>query len=106
MTLLDADIKPDPVLGEDTWDLFETIESSFGIDFGDYRSYCGKTIRELAAEIEALAKYPSADKCLTAVAFYRLRRVLQQFGFSRSTIRPVTPLRTLLPWKNRRKRWQ
>ena len=33
MTLLDANIKRDPVLGEDTWDLFEAIECSFGIEF-------------------------------------------------------------------------
>jgi hypothetical protein len=106
MTLLDTDIKPDPLLGEDTWELFKNIESAFGIDLGDYRSRCGTTIRELAAKVEELAKYPSADKCLTAVAFYRLRRTLQQFGFGRSTIRPATPLRQLLPWKNRQKRWQ
>jgi hypothetical protein len=49
MTLLDADIKPDSVLGEDTWELFEAIECSFGIDLGDYRSHCGRTIRDLAA---------------------------------------------------------
>ena len=65
MTLLDADIKRDPVLGEDTWDLFETIECSFGIDLGDYRSHCGRTIRDLAADVERIAKYPNADKRLT-----------------------------------------
>jgi len=106
MTLLDADIKRDPVLGEDTSDLFETIECSFGIDLGDYRSHCGRTIRDLAADVERIAKYPNTDKCLTSVAFYRLRRALQQFGFPRSTVRPATPVRKLLPWRNRRMRWQ
>jgi hypothetical protein len=106
MTLLDADIKPDPILGEDTWDLFEAIESSFGIDLGDYRSHCGRTIQDLAVTIEGLAKYPSADKCNTAVAFYELRRALQQVGLPRSAIRPATPLRKLLPWIGRRTRWQ
>jgi hypothetical protein len=106
MTLLDSDIKPDSVLGEDTSELFEAIECSFGIDLGDYRSHCGRTIRELAADVERIAKYPPADKCLTAVAFYRLRRALQQFGFPRSTVRPATPVRKLLPWRNRRMRWQ
>jgi hypothetical protein len=60
MTLLDADIKADELLGEDTCELFEAIECSFGINLGDYRSHCGRTIRNLAAEIETLAKYPSA----------------------------------------------
>ena len=31
---------------------------------------------------------------------------LQQFGFPRRTIRPTTPLRKLLPWRNRPTRWQ
>ena len=106
MTLLDADIKPDPVLGEDTWDLFEAIESSFGIDLGDYRSHCGRTVRDIAADVEKLANYPDPDKCLKAVAFYRLRRAFQQFGIPRSTVRPGTPLRNLLPWVSRRIRWQ
>jgi len=98
-------MKPDAVLGEDTWELFEAIESSFGIDLGDYRVHYGRSIRQLAAEVERLATYPSADKCLTAVLFYRLRRALQPFGFARNSIQPTTPLRELLPWRNRRKRW-
>lgn len=106
MTLFDADIKPDSVLGEDTWDLFEAIENSFEVDLGDYRSHCGKTIQDLAVTVERLANYPSTSKCLTAVAFYRVRRALQQFGFQRSTIHPAMPLRKLLPWSTRRKRWQ
>jgi hypothetical protein len=37
VTLLDADekIEPDPILGEDTWELFETVEHSFGVHLGD-----------------------------------------------------------------------
>lgn len=106
MTLLDADIKPDPVLGEDTWRLFETIECSFGIDLGDYRSHCGRTIRDIALEIQKLGNYPNTDKCLTLVVFYRLRRALQELGFSRNTIRPATCVQRLLPWRHRRMRWQ
>jgi hypothetical protein len=106
MTLLDADITPDPVLGEDTWDLFEAIEGSFGIDLGDYRSHCGRTIRDLAVVVEKLANYPNADKCSTAVAFYKLRRAFRQFGFARATIRPATSVCKLMPWRNRRTRWQ
>ena len=43
MTLPDADIEPDPVLGEDT---------------GDYRLHCGRTIQDLAVTVERLASYP------------------------------------------------
>jgi hypothetical protein len=41
MTLLDADVQRDPVLGEDTWELFEVIEDSFGVDLGDYSRSAG-----------------------------------------------------------------
>ena len=86
--------------------MFETIECSFRLDLGDYRSHCGRTIRDLAADVERLATYHDADRCLTAVTFYKLRRALQQFGFPRSAIRPATPLLKLLPWRNRRTRWK
>jgi hypothetical protein len=106
MALLDSDIKADPVLGEDTWDLFETIESSFGVELGNYHELCGKSIRELADQIEERAGYGSPDKCLTAISFYRLRRTLMQFGIARKAIRPSTPLHKLVSWRTRRRRWR
>ncbi len=61
---------------------------------------------ETLPQMSRIAKYPNTDKCLTAVAFYRLRRASQEFGFPRSTVRPATPVSKLLPWMNRRMRWQ
>jgi hypothetical protein len=69
MTLLDADVKPNPLLGEDTWELFEVIEDSFGVDLGDYSAVCGMTVSELAEVVSKKANYPAAEKCLSAVAF-------------------------------------
>jgi hypothetical protein len=106
MTLLDADVKPDPLLGEDTWELFEVIEDSFGVDLGDYSAVCGMTVSELAEVVSKKANYPAAEKCLSAVAFYRLRRAFGTlFGIPRATIRPATCVSNLLPGKLRRARW-
>jgi hypothetical protein len=69
MTLLDADVRQDPLLGEDTWELFEAIEESFAVDLDDYHAICGITIRELAGFIYKKANYPIEEKCLSAVAW-------------------------------------
>lgn len=107
MTLLDADIGQHPDLGEDTWELFEAIEESFGVDLGDYGLLCGKTVQELAKEIGDKAQYPTAEKCLSMASFFKLRRVLEtQFGIPRADIRPATLLQEILPWKRRRTSWK
>ena len=106
MTLLDADVRQDPLLGEDTWELFEAIEESFAVDLDDYHAICGITIRELAGFIYKKANYPIEEKCLSAVAFYRLRQAfITLFGIPRDAIRPGTPVRDLLPWKSRAGQW-
>jgi hypothetical protein len=102
MALLYSDVKHNPMLGEDTWELFEVIEDSFGVDLDDCHSLCGVTIRELAEVICRKANYPTEEKCLSADAFYRLRRAFETlFGIPRTTIRPATSVRNLLPWKSR-----
>jgi hypothetical protein len=97
----------DPALGEDTWELFEAIDDSFGVNLGDYHEICGKTVRELAEIISTKANYPTNEKCLSAVTFYRLRRAFGSlFGISRSAIRPAAPVSELLPLKHRIARWK
>lgn len=78
MTLLDADLKPDPVLGEDTWELFEATGESFGVNLGDYHALCGANLRELADKIKTRASYPVNDVCRCGMAFYRLRRAFSE----------------------------
>lgn len=106
MTLLDANVQQDPVLGEDTWELFEAIESSFAVDLGDYREMCGKTVKELAELINKKADYPAGDKCLSSVAFYRVRRAFETlYSIPRKAIRPATPVSDLLPLEHRSTKW-
>jgi hypothetical protein len=95
------------LLGEDTCELFEAIEASFSVDLGDYNTVCGKAISELAEDISKRANYPTREKCLSALAFYRLRRTfVTLLDTPRSAIRPSTPVRELLPWRRRRIRWK
>lgn len=108
MIQLNIDGKKDlnPLLGEDTWELFEVIEDAFGVDLGDYNAVCGMTLREIAGAIFKKANYPVEEKCLSAIAFYRLRSAFEtQLELPRVRIRPTTIVSDLLPRKNRSARW-
>lgn len=107
MTLLDArDLQGSNEVGEDTWELFESIEQSFGVDLGDYHDLAGISILELSQRIDGLAKYPVEDSCLSSVAFNRLRGAFQKVTETpRSAIRPSTRIHDLLPWRTRHLQW-
>lgn len=107
MTLLDAkDLQGSNEVGEDTWELFESIEQSFGVDLGDYHELAGISILELSQRIDGLAKYPAEDSCLSSVAFNRLRRAFQNVTETpRSSVRPATRIHDLLPWRTRHSQW-
>jgi len=109
VTLLNADekIERDPLLGEDTWELFESIEDSFSVDLGDYHALCGMTIAQLTDEVSKRTNYPLNDNCLSSASFYRLRRAFAAvLDIPRATIRPSSTVCELLPWMKRsRTRW-
>jgi len=108
MSLFDG-IKPDDpnAVGEDTWDLFESVERSFGVDLGDFYSLAGIRVSELAERICKLADYSPNEKCLSAAIFYKLRKTLADlFDIPSKSVRPTTPLRQLLPWRSREKTWR
>ena len=105
MTLLDADNDPS-VIGEDTWELFEVIEESFGVKLGNYFELAGITVGRLAERIDIQTAYPPSDGCLSSAVFYQLRRAFKSVGdVPRTAVRPGTPLRTILPWRSRRADW-
>jgi len=108
MTLLDADVKASSSLvGEDTWELFEAIESSFGVNLGDYEVLAGIRVGELASRIGAMASYPEENACLSSAAFYRVRRALEAVSsVPARLIRPATKLGSILPWRTRRRDWR
>ena len=92
MTLLGAqDQQGSNEVGEDTWELFESIEQSFGVDLGDYYNLAGISIQELSQRIDGLAKYQVEDSCLSMVAFNKLRRAFQNVTETpRSAVHPAT----------------
>jgi hypothetical protein len=108
MTLLNADkshIEAEP--GEDTCELLAIIEDSFGIEFAEYEPILGRTVRELSTYISDRVQYSMLERCLSAVAFYRLRRAFSAlFKTPRTSIRPTSDLRKLLPWHNRKACWR
>src|SRR5450755_1303403 len=105
--LLDADQQRHDVVGEDTCDLFEAIERSFDVELGYYSDLAGIRVSELAEKINSLASYPTREKCLSAVAFYRLRHAFETVSaVPVRSILPTTPVRDVLPWSTRRTRWK
>jgi len=107
MTLLGAqDQQGSNEVGEDTWELFESIEQSFGVDLGDYYNLAGISIQELSLRIDGLAKYQVEDSCLSMVAFNKLRRAFQNVTETpRSAVHPATRIHDLLPWRTRHLQW-
>lgn len=106
MELLNAGWKRDAVLGEDTWELFEAMEASFGVELGDYHLLCGITVKELADRICEQGDFSPGDICLSSASFYRLRRAFMEvLDVPRERIRPSTSLLDLVPWWRRRDCW-
>jgi hypothetical protein len=108
MVLLDGDTLPRlELFDEDTCELVSTIEASFGVKLTKNELIHAKTIRELAELIWKKQEGRLSEKCLSAVVFYQLRRsFISLVGIPRSRIAPETPLRELMPWKNRKKQWR
>jgi hypothetical protein len=105
--LLDADRRRHNEVGEDTWELFESIERSFGVNLGDFYDLAGIRVSELADKISSLADYPTREKCLSLVVFYRLRCAIEAVtGIPARSIHPATSLKQLLPWRSRRTTWR
>jgi len=93
-------------IGEDTCELFEAIEQSFGVHLGDYDDLAGTSILELSQRIEGLAKYPVEESCLSLVAFNKLRKAFQTVtNTPRFSVRPATRIEDLLPWRTRHLQW-
>jgi hypothetical protein len=108
MTLLDARApQGSNEVGEDTWELFEAIEQSFGVNLGDYLDLAGISVLELSQRIDQAASYPTESSCLSSVAFYRLRRAFQTVAKTpRSMLRPGARIEELLPTRNRHLQWE
>lgn len=90
----------------DELDLIRSVETSFGIEFQESDLQTCLTVGDLYTLLLKLV--PNAergDRCATAVAFYRLRRAIEQHGGSTVKITPSTTLVELFGTKPPRKLW-
>jgi hypothetical protein len=92
---------------EDTEELLREIQLSFWIDFTEDDIVQAETIGDLFDCVVRKGGGFHSPKCLTSVAFYRLRQALVDVsGSERRSFRPNSSLRTLMPWRVRRARWK
>jgi acyl carrier protein len=82
------------------------VEDCFGISIPDAEAETIHTVAGLFSSVRLRFRASSSAQCLTAKAFYQLRRSLVTLtGRSRSSIRPDTQLEELLPQADRRTQW-
>jgi hypothetical protein len=93
--------------GEDTWELVETVEASFGVKFTEDELIDATTLGTMAQIIFKKLEHPVSPRCLSAITFYKLRRAfIELFGMPGAKISPTTSLFELMPWKIRKKQWR
>src|SRR4051794_24803498 len=109
MSLLEMDRIPrlEQFDGEDTCELVNVIEDSFGLEFTSDDLVEAETVARLAKVISEKLTHPRSERCLSAIVFYRLRRTLRElFQSTRAQVRPQTRLDELMPWTSRRTGWR
>jgi acyl carrier protein len=96
-------------MGLDTVELVMEIEEAFGITIPDAEAEKILTIGDAYRYILAKMEGPpmTTPGCLSAAAFYRLRRQLMGLlRIERRRIRPASRLEDLVPERHRRAEWQ
>jgi acyl carrier protein len=96
-------------MGLDTVELVMEVEEAFGITIPDAEAEKIQTVGDLYHYVLAGIDPPTLTTpgCLSAGAFYRLRRQLMgRFRVERRRIRPASRLDDLIPATDRRARWQ
>jgi len=94
-------------MGFDTVELVLEIEEAFDISIPDDRASRMQTVGDVYDFIlEKTADSTLASRtCLTAVAFYELRRQLRSLGLAESRFRPKTRIDRVIPLIGRRYYW-
>jgi len=95
-------------LESDQFEFFlDELQQSFWVEFSESDIREVKTAGDLFDMVIRQMGGFDSPRCLTSLAFYRLRRsLIEVSGVDRQSIRPATPLRVLLPPKLRRAWWQ
>ena len=95
-------------MGLDTVELVLAVEDSFGISITDADAEQIRTVGQFHAcilrKLNCLTEPPA--RCLTAMAFYRLRAAIVELtGARREDVRPSTPLDAVVPLWGRQRVW-
>jgi acyl carrier protein len=95
-------------MGLDTVELVMEIEEAFDISIPDDRASNMLTVGDLYEFIleKTADSTLKSSTCLSAAAFYDLRRHVRSLGLPHSEIRPKTELDRVIPLNGRRTYWQ
>jgi acyl carrier protein len=95
-------------MGLDTVELVMEIEEAFDISIPDDRASKMLTVGDVYEFIlvQTADSTLKSSTCLTATAFYELRRQLRSLGLPHSEMRPKTRLDHVIPLIGRRTYWQ
>lgn len=90
----------------DTVELVMEVEEEFSVSIPDEVAGGIETVGQLYDFI-LNCREGRGDRCVTAMAFYRLRRgMMESLGIDRAAIRPTSELSRLIPKINRQLTWQ
>lgn len=94
-------------MGLDLVELVMSVEERFGITLSDADAERADTPAKLIDIVLEKVQAAGPTVCLTARAFYAIRRALmKEFGWHRSQIRPGARLEELVPRARRQAAWQ
>jgi acyl carrier protein len=94
-------------MGLDGIELILRVEETFGVTIPDRDAANLRTVGDLYAWLAERVPAQRRTACLSATAFYRVRRGLcEQLHLERPDIRPDTPLQALFPRQRRRHYWR
>src|SRR5215475_15483600 len=94
-------------MGLDAVELVMAVEEKFGISVTDEEATKTLTVGDLKRLVRAKLDVSDATGCLTQRAFHLIRKsATAEFGVPRRSLRPDTPLETVVPHSTRRESWR
>ncbi len=94
-------------MGLDAVEIVMQTEERFGIEISDYDASQIRTVGEFYSLVLRNLAAPNSARCLTAMAFYRLRRAfIDVMGIDRRQFHPQRPFRELVPVRQTRRAWR
>jgi acyl carrier protein len=94
-------------MGMDTVEMVMAIEETFDITIPNEQAEKIVTVGDAYRYILSRVKLDDSSPCLTASAFYRIRRALvDTVGVGREQVRPASSVDDLIPREGRREHWE